>query len=233
MVKVQRSEERGRTKIDWLNSYHSFSFGEYYDPGNMGFGPLRVINDDIVAPGAGFPTHPHRDMEIITIVTDGTIEHKDSTGTKGQLKWGEVQKMSAGKGILHSEYNPSNDEYLKLLQIWIIPDVRGLVPSYEEKKFDFDNTKNELILIGSKEKSDDKIFIHQDASLYYGNYEAGNSVEMSINEGYGIYLFVISGELEANGENLSNRDAIMIESEEKISTSIKKDAKFIMFYVKI
>lgn len=233
MIKIQRSEERGRTKIDWLNSYHSFSFGEYYDPHNMGFGPLRVINDDIVAPGAGFPTHPHRDMEIITIVTDGTIEHKDSTGTTGQLKWGEVQKMSAGRGILHSEYNPSYDEYLKLLQIWIIPDVAGLAPTYEEKKFDFDNVKNELMLIGSKEKSEDKIFIHQDAALYYGNYEAGETVEVNIQDGYGVYLFVIDGELEAKSEILNSRDAMSVESEEKFSTSMKKDTKFIMFYVKI
>lgn len=233
MKKVLRSEERGKTNIDWLKSYHSFSFGEYYDPENLHYGPLRVINDDIVSPGAGFPTHPHRDMEIITIVLEGTIEHKDSTGTSGQIKWGEVQKMSAGKGILHSEFNPSADEYLSLLQIWIIPDTRGLTPSYEQKQFPFDEVANKLIKVASKEKEEDTIYIHQDAVLYYGNYAPGKKESINILPGRGLYLFNIEGVIEVNGELLQNKDAIMIESEENATISVEKESKFLLFNVAV
>ncbi|KAF0214212.1 MAG: hypothetical protein FD178_2601 [Ignavibacteria bacterium] len=145
MLEVLRSEERGRTKIDWLDSYHSFSFGEYYDPKNMGFGPLRVINDDLIQAGAGFPTHPHRDMEIVTIVTQGAVAHRDSSGGEGIIRVGEVQKMSAGKGIFHSEFNASDKEVLKLYQIWIMPNQNGLKPGYEDIRYDVAEKKNKLL----------------------------------------------------------------------------------------
>jgi len=233
MKKVLRSEDRGKTNIDWLKSYHSFSFGEYYDPENLHYGPLRVINDDIVSPGAGFPTHPHRDMEIITIVLEGTIEHKDSTGTSGQIKWGEVQKMSAGKGILHSEFNPSSNEYLSLLQIWIIPDTAGLTPSYEQKQFPFDEVGNKLIKVAAKEKEEDTIFIHQDATLYYGNYASGKKESVNIQPGRGVYIFNIEGVIEVNGELLQNKDAIMIDSEEIATINVEKESKFLLFNVAV
>ena len=149
MIEVRKSNEHEHTKIDWLDSRHSFSFGEYYDPGNIHFGPLRVMNDDIIQPGEGFPTHPHRDMEIVTIILEGTVAHKDSTGGEGTITVNEIQRMTAGKGILHSEFNASNTEILKLLQIWLIPNKQGLMPSYEQMKFSHEEKKNKLLKVVS------------------------------------------------------------------------------------
>ena len=176
MLEVLRSKERGRTKIDWLDSYHSFSFGEYYDPKNMGFGPLRVINDDLIQAGAGFPTHPHRDMEIVTIVTQGAVAHRDSSGGEGIIRVGEVQKMSAGKGIFHSEFNASDKEILKLYQIWIMPNQNGLKPGYEDIRYDVAEKKNKLLLAASNNHDDGVIFLNQDAKIYLADLEAGTSV---------------------------------------------------------
>jgi len=152
MIEVKKNNERGYTKIDWLDSRHSFSFGEYYDPKNIHFGPLRVINDDIIEAGEGFPTHPHKDMEIVTIILEGTVAHKDSSGGEGTITVNEIQRMTAGKGILHSEFNASDTEILKLLQIWFIPNGQGLTPSYEQMKFSHEEKKNKLLKVVSGEK---------------------------------------------------------------------------------
>ena len=145
MIEIRRSDERGRTKIDWLDSYHSFSFGEYYDPKNIHFGHLRVLNDDLIQPGEGFPTHPHKEMEIVTIVTEGTVTHKDSSGGQGTITMNEFQRMTAGKGVFHSEYNDSDFDVLKLFQIWFIPNKQNLEPFYEQMKFFHQEKKNKLL----------------------------------------------------------------------------------------
>lgn len=231
MLHVVKNEDRGSTKIDWLESYHSFSFGEYFDPENLHFGPLRVINDDIIAAGAGFPTHPHRDMEILTLVLEGAIAHKDSTGNSGEVRYGEVQKMSAGKGILHSEFNPSDEETLRSLQIWIIPDVKGIKPSYEQKKFPFETEKNKLIKIAAKEENPDVIYIHQSAEFYFGNYTSGNKLNMDIPDGKGVYFMNLNGTFNVNGTQLNNRDAAEIIGENVLTAEAETDGRFILFVV--
>ena len=164
---IRRSEERGTANFGWLDSKHSFSFGGYYDPRHMGFGPLRVINEDRVAPGGGFPTHPHRDMEIISYVLDGALAHRDSTGTSSVIRPGDVQRMSAGTGVRHSEYNASETEPVHFLQIWIIPERQGLKPSYEQKYFPAAEKRGKLRLVGSQDGRDGSVTIHQDVDLYF------------------------------------------------------------------
>lgn len=177
MIEIRKSNERGKTKIDWLESYHSFSFGEYYDPSNIYFGPLRVMNDDIILAGGGFPTHPHRDMEIVTIVLEGTVAHKDSTGGEGTITVNEIQRMTAGKGIQHSEFNPSDSEVLKLLQIWFIPNQQGLNPSYEQRKFSHEEKKNKLLKVVSGTKEEGIIFINQDAEIFLSDLDKGKEIK--------------------------------------------------------
>ncbi len=229
MVSILKSTERGKTKIDWLESYHSFSFGNYYNPNNMGFGPLRVINDDIVNPGAGFPTHPHKDMEIVTIVTQGAVAHQDSSGGNGIIRVGEVQKMSAGKGIYHSEFNASDKEILKLLQIWIIPNQTGLKPSYEEMQYSLEDKKNKLLLVASGNVNDAVIFINQDVKLYISDLEEGKQLTLPIPNNYGVYLHLIDGKLKVNNYILNSGDAIKITDEESLSIWGEQNSSFLLF----
>jgi len=231
MLKVLRSQERGRTKIDWLDSYHSFSFGNYYNENNMGFGPIRVLNDDYVHPMGGFATHPHRDMEIVTIVTEGAVAHRDSTGGEGNIRPGEVQKMTAGKGILHSEFNASDIHPLKLYQIWIIPNQLGLNPSYEEIRYDIEEKKNKFLLVASSNHSDGVIFLNQDVKIYLSDLDAENSLDYKTENTRGIYLHIIEGKVVFDKTELASGDAVMLTEIEKLKITASENAKLLLFDV--
>lgn len=231
MNKIIRSNERGKTDIDWLKSYHSFSFGEYYDTARTHFGPLRVINDDTILPNSGFPMHPHRDMEIVTIILEGTVTHKDSTGGHGTIKVNEIQRMTAGSGILHSEFNASEKEILKLLQIWIIPDKIGLKPSYEQMQYSLSGMNNKLLNVVSGKQREGIIFINQDVDIYLCELNERNEVTHEINNNHGIYVHMIRGSAEINENLLSRGDAIEITESDRIVASSIDNSKFILFDV--
>lgn len=231
MLEVLRSKERGRTKIDWLDSYHSFSFGEYYDPKNMGFGPIRVINDDLIQAGGGFPTHPHRDMEIVTIVTQGAVAHRDSSGGEGIIRVGEVQKMSAGKGIFHSEFNASDKEILKLYQIWIMPNQNGLKPAYEDIRYNVDEKKNKLLLVASNNHGDGVIFLNQDAKIYLADLDTNEILSYKTEKSRGIYIHVTNGSVEVAETKLSSGDAMKLSDIESLEIKATENAGFILFDV--
>lgn len=213
---------RGRTQTSWLDSYHTFSFGSFYDPARTGFRCLRVINDDRIAPGAGFATHGHKDMEILTYVLEGALEHKDSLGNGSVIRPGEAQIMSAGTGILHSEYNHSQTEFVHLLQIWILPNQKGLQPRYAQKAFSAEQRRNQLCLIASKDGRDDSVKIFQDVDLYTSVLEPGNFVNYHLwGDRYG-WLQIAQGVANLNGQELTAGDGVQITGEEqlKISTSV-------------
>lgn len=229
MIDVHKSEDRGRTDLDWLESRHSFSFGSYYDPRNMGFGPLRVINEDRIAPAAGFPTHGHRDMEIVTYILEGALEHKDSLGSGEVLRPGEVQRMTAGTGIRHSEFNPSKDEAVRLLQIWIEPERTGLTPGYEQKAIPVGERKNALRLIASREARDGSVAIHRDADVHAAFLEAGRSLTHAVKSGRKAWVQVADGNLTANGTPLAAGDGAAIENETRIEIAATEDSEFLLF----
>lgn len=228
MIRVRRGEERGHGHHGWLDTYHSFSFADYYDPDYMGFGPLRVINEDRVAPGAGFPTHPHRDMEIVTYILDGALEHKDSLGTGSIIRPGEAQRMSAGTGVRHSEYNPSDAEPVHLLQIWIEPDRRGLTPSYEQKSFAPESLANRLRLIASPDGAEGSVTLHQDARLYAARL-AGGSVTHPLAAGRRAYVHVARGEVVLNDQPLRAGDGAAVEAEVAIRLSASGAGEVLVF----
>ena len=207
MIKIRRSDERGPANHGWLQSLHTFSFASYYDPRHMGVSALRVINDDVVTPGNGFGTHSHQDMEIISYVKKGSIEHKDSMGNVERLPAGEFQLMSAGKGITHSEYNPSDTESLEFLQIWIQPNVVGIEPGYQQKQF---NTQKGLQLIASPDGREGSLLIHQDAFLYQLRLNSEQVALHSLEPGRLIYIHVVSGSVSINGERLSEGDGATV-----------------------
>ncbi|NJD22418.1 MAG: pirin family protein [Melioribacter sp.] len=229
MIEIKKSNERGHTKIDWLDSRHSFSFGEYYDPKNIHFGSLRVINDDTIQPGEGFPTHPHRDMEIITIILEGTVAHKDSSGGEGTITANEIQRMTAGKGILHSEFNASDTETLKLLQIWFIPNQQGLTPGYEQKKFSHEQKRNKLLKVVSGKKEDGIIFINQDAEIFLSDLDAGIKLNYELKDKRGIYIQLVDGILNVDGNKIEKGDALKITGEKKLELTAEKNAKIVLF----
>src|SRR5665213_962634 len=206
MITVRKANDRGFTNIDWLKSRHTFSFGEYYDPNEQGFSDLRVINEDWVAPGMGFPSHSHRDMEIITYVVAGAVQHRDSMGNGSIIRPGDVQRMSAGTGVTHSEYNPSKVEELHLLQIWIMPDRRGHQPDYEEKKVTETEKRGNLRLVASPDGRDGSVTLHQDAKLYAGIAEKGKPLEFEMTPGRRGYLQVVKGAVNLNGVALEHGD---------------------------
>ncbi len=212
---VHRSEDRGVTSIGWLESRHTFSFGEYFDPAKVQFRSLRVINDDIVAPATGFGMHAHRDMEIITVVLSGALEHRDSLGHGEVLRPGEVQVMSAGSGIRHSEKNPSTTEPVHLLQIWIMPDRAGRTPRYEQRAFAADRRRGRLcrVAAGTALETDDAIAIGQDASLLLGSFRTGERAEHALSPGHAAWVHVATGQVTVNATRLSAGDAISIEGE--------------------
>jgi redox-sensitive bicupin YhaK (pirin superfamily) len=229
MMAIRAAEERGKADFGWLDSRHSFSFGEYYDPRFMGFGDLRVINDDRVKGGGGFPTHPHRDMEIITYVLDGALAHKDSLGNGAVIRPGEVQRMSAGTGIRHSEFNHSATEPVRLLQIWIMAEREGLAPGYEQKEFPLAAERNRLQLVGSRDGRDGSVTIHQDVSLYAGKLDQGATVEHRLPPGRRAWLQLARGELTVNGTRLREGDGLAIKDEPRLELQAVTPAEILLF----
>jgi len=229
---VHRSEERGSADHGWLVAKHTFSFGSYYNPERTRFGVLRVLNDDMVAPNTGFPIHPHDNMEIITFPLEGKIQHRDNTGGEGEIGFGEIQVMSAGSGIMHSEYNPSENEWLKLLQIWIFPKERDIEPRYDQAQFDFSKIENNIAALVGPMDSDLPLKINQEAWLSYGSYNGGETSEyIAKREKNGAYLFLIDGEIEILGETLYKRDAIGIKSSDNFTIKANSNSKFIILDV--
>lgn len=229
MIEIRRSAERGFADHGWLKSFHSFSFADYYDPQHMGFGALRVINEDRVAPGTGFGTHGHRDMEIISYVLEGALEHKDSMGNGSTIRPGNVQRMSAGRGVQHSEYNPSASEPVHFLQIWIEPDVRGIAPSYEEKVFDADAKRGALRLIASPDGSAGSVTIHQDARVYATLLDGDARVALDLAPGRRAYVHVARGTVEANGTKLAAGDAAKITGVATVTLANGAGAEVLVF----
>lgn len=216
MITIRKARDRGHAEHGWLDSWHTFSFADYHDPEHMGFGPLRVINDDTVAGGGGFPPHPHRDMEIISYVLEGTLAHRDSMGTGSLIKPGEVQRMSAGTGVTHSEMNPSPEEGVHFLQIWILPERRGITPGYEQKKFEEEERRGRLRLVASRDGRDGSVTIHQDAALYNAILD-GTPVAHEFAEGRYGWLQVVRGEVTLNGQALKTSDGAAISDERSIA----------------
>jgi len=229
MIDIRRSEERGGGDFGWLNSHFSFSFDQYHDPRFMGFRSLRVINEDRVQPGQGFPMHPHRDMEIITYVLEGALEHKDSLGTGAVIRPGDGQRMSAGRGIRHSEFNPSKTSPVHLLQIWITPDRAGYEPGYEQKAFPEDEKRGKLRLIASPDGKDGSVTIHQDAKLYVSLLSPGQEVKHDLAKSRYAWLQVAKGEVELNRKKLDQGDGAGISEEQKLNIKGLKDAEVLLF----
>jgi redox-sensitive bicupin YhaK (pirin superfamily) len=224
MITLRSSSDRGHVNHGWLDTYHTFSFGDYYDPRFMGFRSLRVINDDRVAPGMGFGTHPHKDMEIITYVLDGALEHKDSMGNGSVIRPGDVQYMSAGTGVTHSEFNPSRTDPVHLLQIWIMPDQRGHAPRYGQKSIGNGELHNRLQLIASPDGQGDSIAIHQDARLWAVRLDPGSSVQHEIDPARHAWLHVARGTVNVNGNSLQSGDAAAFSDERQITIAADTSA---------
>lgn len=220
---------RGHAQIGWLDSYHTFSFSSFYDPNRMGFRSLRVINEDRIAPGAGFPTHGHRDMEILTYVLSGAVEHKDSLGTGSVIRPGDAQIMSAGTGIQHSEFNPSPTEPLHLLQIWILPDEQGLTPRYEQKAFPPEEKQGKLRLIAAKDGRDGAVVIHQDIDLYASILEPSDVVNYHVQPHRYAWLQITQGIVTLNGEELRAGDGVQITGEEQLEISTNIGGEILLF----
>lgn len=229
MLTLRKSEARGHADHGWLNTYHSFSFGTYYDPDHMGFRTLRVINEDRVEAGAGFPTHPHANMEIISYVVSGKLAHRDSMGNVETIGPGEVQAMTAGTGINHSEYNPADSEAAHFLQIWLQPATNNLTPSYGQALFKAEAKRNRLKLIVSPDAREESLKINQDALLYASILEPGNQLTHDLAEGRAGWLQLISGGLTVNGQELSPGDAVAIENERGIEITSSQTAEFLLF----
>ena len=229
MLTLRRSAERGHAQHGWLESRHTFSFADYHDPAHMGFGPLRVINEDRVQPGKGFGTHGHRDMEIISYVLDGQLEHKDNMGTGSIIVPGDVQRMSAGRGVLHSEYNPSRSAPVHFLQIWIEPDVTGIAPSYEQKAITADLKRGRFALIASPDGRDGSVTIHQDARIYAGLFDGAEAASHDVAPGRRAYVHVARGSVSVNGNRLEAGDAAAIAGEVAVRVEAGVDAEVLLF----
>jgi len=229
MLMLRKSEERGHANHGWLDSYHSFSFADYYDPHFMGFHSLRVINEDRVQPGRGFGMHSHRDMEIITYILEGALEHKDSMGNGSMIRPGDVQRMSAGTGVMHSEFNASREETVHLLQIWIEPNVTGIVPSYEEKHFDAASKRGRLRLIASYDGRDGSVMIRQDAAVYAALLDGDDRVAHPLAAGRGAYVHVARGTVTVNGQTLAAGDALRTETAGAIVFEKGEKAELLLF----
>lgn len=228
MIRIHDRDIRGKTKTGWLDSKHTFSFGHFMDPERMGFRSLRVVNDDIVIPGAGFDTHPHKNMEIITYIIKGELSHKDSLGTGSTIRPGEIQRMTAGTGILHSEFNPSNEKPVHLLQIWIYPERNGLEPSYEQKELTSKN--GEFVLIGDRHGTDGAITIHQDVKLYMAHLNDEHETAYTFAKGRGGFLQVAKGWINLNGEDLKEGDGAEISDVDTITVKSKADGTEVLLF---
>ena len=229
MLSLRRSAERGYADHGWLKSFHSFSFADYYDPRHMGFGPLRVINEDRVAPGMGFGTHGHRDMEIISYVLDGELAHKDSLGNGSVIRPGDVQRMSAGTGVRHSEFNHSSQQVTHFLQIWIEPSVRGIAPGYEEKRFEAADKRGRLRLVASPDGAEGSVTIHQAARVYAGLFDGDEGATLPIARGRRAYVHVARGEIAVDGQRLVAGDAAMVTDADKLVLSDGRGAEVLAF----
>ncbi len=229
MSEIRRSNERGQADHGWLKSFHSFSFADYFDPQHIEFGPLRVINEDRVQPGMGFGTHGHRDMEIISYVLAGELAHQDSIGNGSVIRPGDVQRMSAGTGIRHSEFNPSAREPVHFLQIWIQPDVRGIQPSYEEKHFPEADKRGRLRLIASPDGTEGSVTIHQDARVFAGLFDAGEQASLQIPPGRRAYVHLARGAAEVNGAALSAGDAMKLSAARELGIRNGEGAELLVF----
>lgn len=229
MLNVRRSKDRGHAYHGWLDSYHSFSFADYYDPAHMGFSVLRVINEDRVQPGAGFPTHGHRDMEIISYVLQGALEHRDSLGNGSIIRPGDVQRMSAGTGVRHSEFNASKAEGLHFLQIWLLPKSNGIAPGYEQKHFALEELDKHLRLVASPDGRDDSVTIHQDAWLYATKLNGAGGVSHALAPGRRAYVQVVRGGIEVNGDQLSAGDGACIENKPAVELTANGSAEVLLF----
>jgi len=229
MITIRRSDERGGGDYGWLKTHHTFSFSDYWDEKWMGFRSLRVINEDFVAPSGGFPTHPHRDMEIITYILSGKLEHKDSLGTGSVILPGDGQRMTAGRGIRHSEFNPSKTEPAHLLQIWILPDKQGYEPSYEQKSFPEFEKRGKLRLIASSDGADGSVRINQDAKLFVSLLAPGEEVIHTLEGKRHAWLQIAQGEVELNGKKLRQGDGAAISDEKKLTIKGSKDAEVLLF----
>jgi redox-sensitive bicupin YhaK (pirin superfamily) len=232
MITIRKAGERGHFDFGWLNTYHSFSFGDYYDPKHTRFRTLRVINEDFVQPGHGFPTHGHRDMEIVTYILQGALEHRDSMGTGSIIRRGDAQRMSAGTGVTHSEANPSPEKPVHLLQIWIFPAEQNLQPEYEEKKFSDDEKRNRLRLIVSPDGSDGSVKIHQDAKIFASLLDDRQEVVHSIEEGRSAWLQVAAGSVKLNDVALKQGDGAAISQESKLQITAEGPAEVLLFDLK-
>ena len=229
MLTLRPAAERGHASHGWLDSFHSFSFADYHHPAHMGFGPLRVINEDRVAPGKGFGTHGHRDMEIISYVLDGRLEHKDSLGNGSAIVRGDVQRMSAGTGVLHSEFNPSTDSPVHFLQIWIEPARRGVAPSYEQVRIDAAAKRGRLALIASPDGAEGSVRIHQDARTYAGLFDGEESATLAIALGRRAYVHVARGTVRVNGTSLGAGDALKLTGEDALRVDAGRGAEVLVF----
>ena len=229
MISVRRSNERGAVNMGWLDAKHSFSFGSYYDPAHMGFGPLRVINEDRVQPGQGFGMHGHQDMEIVTYIIDGALEHKDNMGNGSVIRRGEVQRMTAGTGVMHSEFNHSDEEQTHLLQIWILPEQDGLEPGYEEKAFSEDDKRNRLCLIASRDARDGSLKIHQDVDLYGTLIAAGVELRHTLGDGRQGWVQVVRGSVTVNGESLGTGDGASLSASGMLTFHAEEDTELLLF----
>lgn len=229
MLTIRKSAERGHADRGWLDSYHTFSFANYYDPNFMGFGNLRVINEDRIQPKMGFPTHSHQDMEIVTYVISGALEHQDSMGNSSVIRPGEVQRMSAGTGVSHSEYNHSDQELVHLLQIWILPEKQGLPASYEQKMYSEAEKRGQLRLVGSRDGRDGSVTIHQDVNLYASVLDAGEKIEYEIKGDRKIWLQFVRGEMAVNGQQISAGDAVAMKDESQLVLAATSNTEFLLF----
>jgi redox-sensitive bicupin YhaK (pirin superfamily) len=228
MLQIIPSGQRYHFESDWLSTYWHFSFDQYYDPANMNFGPLRVFNDDTIAPGGGFPFHGHREMEILTYVIEGELEHQDSMGNRGVIGPGELQRMSAGTGVRHSEFNHSQQAPLRLLQFWILPAVKGLEPSWEQRRFGKDQRGGRLLPVASSEPHDGMLKIHQDAEVFISSLGPGQSVAHELQEGRRAYLFVVDGGVTLNGQALAAGDQARVTDEKKLDLKADKPTELIL-----
>jgi hypothetical protein len=229
MNEIRRSDERGYADHGWLKSYHTFSFADYYDPRHVEFGALRVINEDRVQAGAGFGTHAHRDMEIISYVLSGELTHKDSIGNGSTIRPGDVQRMSAGSGVRHSEFNPSGSESVHFLQIWIQPNAQGIAPSYEEKRFSAEEKRGRLRMIASPDQADGSVLIHQDARVYAGLFDGAETATLNVKPGRRIYVHVARGAVTANGAVLNTGDALKLTDADELVFKEGNQAEVLVF----
>jgi len=229
MITVRKSGDRGHADHGWLDTYHTFSFADYHDPDHVHFGPLRVLNQDRVQPGQGFPTHAHDNMEIVTYVLEGVLEHKDSMGNGSQIRPGEVQFMSAGTGVTHSEFNASDADTAHLLQIWILPEQNGLEPGYEQKLFPADEKHNRWRLVGSRDGRDGSLTIHQDIALWSTVLDAGQSIDYAFDGRRRGFVQVVRGAVEIDGQSLEAGDAVAIVDQAAFTARAESDAELLLF----